>query len=241
GPADGSILVLDTLGELAWAYAAATVAVVGGSLTPRGAGHSLAEPAAHGRPIVTGPFTDSQSEMGAAFPDGQAVVECPAEERTAPLARPLRDGELREHLGARARRVLGANSGATDRTLEALRPLLTASAQGFQRRSYSRLKLWLKRLALSPAGQALLAGRTRRLRSWPALRERWGEPDTILCLGNGPSSEDPRLCGLRFDRLFRVNWRWVGRGFLDRPDVIITGDSRTLRHAPRAVLGFRTV
>lgn len=66
-----------------------------------------------------------------------------------------------------------------------------------------------------------------------ALRRRLGAPGTILCLGNGPSSETPSLAETRHDALFRVNHMWSERGLLVHPDVVFTG----LRSAIRAVSG----
>ena len=48
------------------------------------------------------------------------------------------------------------------------------------------------------------------LTDWAALNDRLGRPTTILCLGNGPSSEDPRIPP-EHDCLFRVNWVWRKR------------------------------
>lgn len=69
------------------------------------------------------------------------------------------------------------------------------------------------------------------------LRARLGHPATILCLGNGPSSEAPdipRDC----DRLFRVNWIWRDRGFLTEPDLVFTGDPDAPPPGSRAIVGF---
>src|SRR3546814_2026682 len=43
-----------------------------------------------------------------------------------------------------------------------------------------------------PRLRRLLCAKVERYDDVPALREALGHPDTILCLGNGPSSEDPR-------------------------------------------------
>jgi hypothetical protein len=63
------------------------------------------------------------------------------------------------------------------------------------------------------------------------LQAELGHPETILCLGNGPSSEDPRLADLSYDALFRVNHFWQDRGFLTEPQLVFTG----LRAAIKAV------
>lgn len=81
----------------------------------------------------------------------------------------------------------------------------------------------------------------RRIDDWGTLRERLGHPRTILCLGNGPSSEEPKLASVAHDCLIRVNWRWRERGFLDRPDVVFVGDPRTFRRVPRCIYGLWSV
>lgn len=65
----------------------------------------------------------------------------------------------------------------------------------------------------------------RPLATVDELGDRLGRPATLLCLGNGPSSEDPALSGVTYDCLFRVNWIWRGRGLFTAPDVVFTADS----------------
>ena len=64
----------------------------------------------------------------------------------------------------------------------------------------------------------------RCIGSWDELRWRLGEPKTILCLGNGPSSEGADVDGVRFDCLFRVNWIWRDRARLANPHLVFTAD-----------------
>jgi len=78
----------------------------------------------------------------------------------------------------------------------------------------------------------------RRIDDWDALSLRLGKPRSILCLGNGPSSEDPKLAGLDHDCLMRVNWRWKLRGFLTDPDVVFVGDADTLHRLSPRVFGL---
>jgi len=68
-----------------------------------------------------------------------------------------------------------------------------------------------------------LAG-MRCIKSWDELRRRLGEPKTILCLGNGPSSEAAGIDEARFDCLFRVNWIWRDRARLANPHLVFTAD-----------------
>ena len=55
-----SLYIADTLGEMDSLFAAADIVFLGGSLVPRG-GHNPVEPAAHGRPILTGPHVFKNS------------------------------------------------------------------------------------------------------------------------------------------------------------------------------------
>ncbi len=66
-----------------------------------------------------------------------------------------------------------------------------------------------------------------------------GRHDTILCLGNGPSSEDDGLKGMAHDVLFRVNHVWLERGFLTRPDVVFTGGRPSMRTVSGAIFGLQ--
>lgn len=119
-----AVLLVDTLGELVLFYAAADVAFVGGSLVPIG-GHNLLEPAALGKPIVTGPHTSNAAPVarlllaaGAAevVADGPALAAC--------VGRLLADGEARRVVGGRALAAVAANRGALARFLELLAPLV---------------------------------------------------------------------------------------------------------------------
>lgn len=80
-------------------------------------------------------------------------------------------------------------------------------------------------------------GRAERIATLDDLAARLRHPRTILCLGNGPSSEDPRLRSIAYDALFRVNHLWQERGFLTDPDVVFTGTTDTVRRIGRAIVG----
>jgi hypothetical protein len=82
---------------------------------------------------------------------------------------------------------------------------------------------------------------SRRIDTLDSLAAQLGYPATILCLGNGPSSEDSKLAGVEYDCLFRVNWRWSDRGFLVHPHMVFVGDAQTVWRVPRAIFGFRTI
>jgi 3-deoxy-D-manno-octulosonic-acid transferase len=122
----GGVLLVDTIGELASLYALADVAFVGGSLVPRG-GHNILEPAQHGVPILVGNHYENFREMVELFQSRDAVrVVGPAE---LPLAfmELFSDGAERTALGRRAAETLRSQTGATQRTLEALEKMLASA------------------------------------------------------------------------------------------------------------------
>ena len=89
-------------------------------------------------------------------------------------------------------------------------------------------------------GRSLLRARgAEAMRGLAQLRQRLGQPGTILCLGNGPSSESAEL-PTDFDCLFRVNWIWRQRAFLIEPDLVFTADPDLPPPGSRAILGFPT-
>ena len=92
----------------------------------------------------------------------------------------------------------------------------------------------------APTIRRLAASRITRIDTIGALARRLGNPKTILCLGNGPTSADPALASLPRDALFRVNHQWMGAAFLTRPDVIFAGVKRSMRAAGRTPVGVAT-
>jgi hypothetical protein len=79
-----------------------------------------------------------------------------------------------------------------------------------------------------------------RITTLDELRARLAPRQTTLCLGNGPSSEDKRLAGVDGASLFRVNWIWAERDWLDAPDLVFTGDPDLVRLKKQCVVAFPT-
>ena len=119
-PLAGSVLVLDSIGELAALYSLATVAFVGGSLVPRG-GHNILEPAMYGVPIIIGNhyenFRDVVTKMQEA--GGIRIVQ-DQDELGAAIAELLTHREAAKVMGERGRRVFEQQQGATARSVEAI-------------------------------------------------------------------------------------------------------------------------
>ena len=121
---DGEVLLLDTLGELAQVYHAATVVFVGGSLVPAG-GHNILEPAVAGRAIVVGPHMENFQEVADQFRAESALVQVrSADELGSEVTALMLDEGRRQALGERARALALRNRGALARTVDALAGLV---------------------------------------------------------------------------------------------------------------------
>ena len=118
------VLLLDTVGELSGAYAAADLAFVGGSLVPKG-GHNVLEPAWHGVATIVGPHMENFREIADAFLAGNALIRVEGEEELADrLTRFSADPGAFRDTGRRAKELLetfrGASEASADAVLSAL-------------------------------------------------------------------------------------------------------------------------
>ncbi|HVC31711.1 MAG TPA: 3-deoxy-D-manno-octulosonic acid transferase, partial [Steroidobacteraceae bacterium] len=121
-----SVLLLDTLGELLYFYAAADVAFVGGSLAPIG-GHNLLEPAALGLPVLTGPDNSNGEDIARLLLDcGAAEIVRSGAELGSRVAGLLADQPRRAQMGNRGREAVDRNRGALEKLLTLIASLLEA-------------------------------------------------------------------------------------------------------------------
>ena len=119
----GGVLLIDSIGELASLYSLADLAFVGGSLVPRG-GHSILEPAQHGVPILVGAHTENFRDIVELFRSRNAVRIVNPEDLGKAISTLLANETERRALGQRGLETLQSQRGATQFTLEKLRPLL---------------------------------------------------------------------------------------------------------------------
>jgi 3-deoxy-D-manno-octulosonic-acid transferase len=120
------VLLVDTIGDLAALYALADIAFVGGSLVPRG-GHNILEPAQHGVAIVVGNHTENFRDIVGLFQSRNAVrIVGPAELPLTFMDLLANDAE-RAALGQRAAETARSQTGATLRTVDALKEMLSAN------------------------------------------------------------------------------------------------------------------
>ena len=127
-------LLVNTTGELRRFYQIATVIFVGKSLVGQG-GQNIVEAAASGHPVVFGPHMENFLEISRQFVAEDACVQVQdVYELRHALQDLLQDQHLREKITAAAQRVIAANVGATDRTVElmtnVIRPQTNAEIHG---------------------------------------------------------------------------------------------------------------
>jgi 3-deoxy-D-manno-octulosonic-acid transferase len=116
-PEDATVLLLDTIGELASLYRLADGAFVGGSLVESG-GHNILEPAAFGKVPVFGPSMENFASMASRFiASGAAIqVESP-EDAGVEWIHLLKDPAKMKRMGDTARQLVESSRGALDRAL----------------------------------------------------------------------------------------------------------------------------
>ena len=135
------VLLLDTIGDLARAYALADLVFVGGSLAPRG-GHNIIEPGAAGVPVVIGPHMHNFETITHDFLASDAVIQIQNEKELAPAIRALLlDRRRATTLGHNARALVQRHQGVARRMAEELRPLYYNGNSKTQHNLFSRAVL----------------------------------------------------------------------------------------------------
>ena len=116
-PSDVTVLLIDSIGELASLYALADGAFVGGSLVPSG-GHNILEPAAFGKIPVFGPSMENFSEMASRFVSAGAAIQVESpEDAGVAWIELFREPERMKKMSETARHLVAGSRGATDRTI----------------------------------------------------------------------------------------------------------------------------
>jgi 3-deoxy-D-manno-octulosonic-acid transferase len=116
----GTILLVDTVGELMDLYAISDLAFVGGSLVPVG-GHNPLEPASLGVPTIFGPHTDNFREISEVVVSYDAGIRiASASELTRIFLDLLEHDIMRRKMGENGIRLLSENSGATLRHMDVI-------------------------------------------------------------------------------------------------------------------------
>ena len=227
------VLVATLPGLLTAFLPLAAAVIAGGTFTANASGAYIAASISAGAATIVGPYREFQ--------------DVPWQTLTlSPFVRPVEAGELAAVLCAAVQRSparletapvhLPAASRCTYAAISATlpeSPALPIAAQDWRvptlRDKGSSNRVWR---SVAPA---LMTG---RIDSLDDLSAHLGHPRSVLCLGNGPSSEDPRLAGVEHQCLIRVNWRWKLRGFLTNPQIVFVGDPDTVHKVKHVVFGF---
>ncbi len=118
------VLLVDTIGQLRHLYRLATIVVMGGSFIKHG-GQNPLEAAAVGKAVIVGPHMENFREIVEQLVHAQAAVQVRDGQALLATCRLwLRQPKQREAVGQRARALVERQTGATQRTLDALGSVL---------------------------------------------------------------------------------------------------------------------
>jgi 3-deoxy-D-manno-octulosonic-acid transferase len=126
---DVTVVLVDSIGELASLYRVADGVFVGGSLVPSG-GHNILEPAAFGKIPVFGPSMENFSEIASRFLSAGAAVQVESPEDVGVAwIEFFRNPERMNKMGDTARNLVEGSRGAADRALAEIGKLLDGAAR----------------------------------------------------------------------------------------------------------------
>jgi 3-deoxy-D-manno-octulosonic-acid transferase len=114
------VYLADTMGELKMLYAAADIALIGGSLVPVG-GHNLLEAAVVGVPVLFGPYMANFKEISEKVLAHKAAVQCGNQAAIiAAIQLIYSDNDYRNVLIANGKAFVSQNRGALDKIYDVL-------------------------------------------------------------------------------------------------------------------------
>jgi tetraacyldisaccharide 4'-kinase len=226
----GSVLLLDTIGELSGLFEMADVVFMGGTLPARG-GHNILEPALFGKPVIVGPHMENFRAIAEDFSRAGASVEIRGASELAPaVARLLDHPEDARAIGERARACAEAERGSTARALAETRALYDSGVP--------RRLAWQPWLAIALALSQLwkCGGRWKQARGL-ARRRKLDAP--VVSVGNltmGGTGKTPfvlRLAEILRDRGRHpgILTRGHGRGSVERTLLLRPGAVISAQHS----------
>ena len=120
-----SVVLLDTMGELAKVYSLGQVAFIGNSLVEPGGGHSLIEPLSHGVAVLHGPHIENIGNVAdEAHTSGLAFTVHNAEEIVKMVHSLLEHKERRIELAGKAKKLIEDQQGASEKMAETIQNVL---------------------------------------------------------------------------------------------------------------------
>jgi 3-deoxy-D-manno-octulosonic-acid transferase len=128
-PDDATVLLLDSIGELASLYRIADGAFVGGSLVDSG-GHNILEPAAFGKVPVFGPSMENFAAIATRFLEAGAAIQVASpEDAGVEWIHLLKDPAKMARMGDAARQLVESSRGALDRAVDEVQQHLGTAAR----------------------------------------------------------------------------------------------------------------
>ncbi len=119
------LMLVDAMGILRQLYQLSTIAIVAGSYSNKVGGHNLLEPSWYGKPVIFGPHTHTQTEMAAMLISSGGGKRVPLAALEGELHHLLEHPEEREAMGEAGRRIFAEAKGATERTWQLLRVMIS--------------------------------------------------------------------------------------------------------------------
>ena len=124
-----TVVLGDTMGELAKLYSLARVVFVGRTLVPLG-GSDIMEPAGLGKPTIFGPHTFNFAEPTRALLGAEAAFQIATAGELSPILQELlRNSGLARSVGQRAQKVILDHKGATEKHMQLICQILGRSSQ----------------------------------------------------------------------------------------------------------------
>jgi 3-deoxy-D-manno-octulosonic-acid transferase len=121
-----TVILLDTMGELAQIYSLGQVAIIGKSLVKPGGGHSLIEPLSYGLPVMHGPFIENIGHVAdKARGLGLAIPVHNSKDIKEKVHSLLENKSLRQKLAEKALSFTKEQQGASEKMAETITKILT--------------------------------------------------------------------------------------------------------------------
>ncbi len=128
-PDDATVLLLDSIGELASLYRLADGVFIGGSLVNSG-GHNILEPAAFGKVPVFGPSMENFAAIATRFVESQAAIQVESpEDAGVEMIHLLKDADKMQRMGGAAKQLIETSRGALDRAFAEIAKHLGGASQ----------------------------------------------------------------------------------------------------------------
>ncbi len=120
-----SVILIDTMGELAKLYSLGKVAFIGNSLIEPGGGHSLIEPLSHGVAVLHGPHIENIGQVAdEAHTNGLAFTVHNEEEIIKTVHSLLEHKERRMELSGKAKKLIEDQQGSSEKMADIIQDVL---------------------------------------------------------------------------------------------------------------------